>query len=229
MHKPTRHDIFAALGFLLIVGLLIFSGFWVVKVYRNQPARVDFNRYPVRGIDISAHNGPVDFRRVKNAGYKFVWIKASEGETFRDTLFTRNHDRAVAAGLSAGAYHYFRFDCDGLLQAINLVQALEGREPELGVAIDVEEERNATGIPTPQIVTQLATMLDYLNLRGYPITLTPTKTAIMNTSRRNFPTIPSGYAHSPTTAPSTTPPSGPTGSSPTVPECPASKAMSMKT
>jgi len=171
MYTPSRNDILASLGFLLTVGLLIFAGWWVVRVYRTKPAHVDFSRYPLRGIDVSAHNGSVDFHKVARAGYDFVWIKASEGETFRDTLFTRNFDSATAAGLRVGAYHYFRFDCDGMLQAVNLCRSLQGRRPELGVAIDVEEEGNATGIPTPVIQARLAVMLDYLNLRGLPITL----------------------------------------------------------
>lgn len=168
---PSRHDILASIAFLLILALLIFAGWCVVRVYSTVPARVDFSRYPVRGIDISAHNGEINFAQVRAAGYRFVWIKASEGETFRDSKFASNFDAARAASLRTGAYHYFRFDCDGVLQAMNLCQALDGRVPDMGVAVDVEEEGNATGIPTPVIRARLAAMLDYLNLRGYPITL----------------------------------------------------------
>lgn len=168
---PSRHDILASIAFLLILALLIFAGWCVVRVYSTAPARVDFSRYPVRGIDISAHNGEIDFAQVRAAGYEFVWIKASEGETFRDSKFASNFDAARAASLRTGAYHYFRFDCDGVMQAMNLCQALDGRVPDMGVAVDVEEEGNATGIPTPVIRARLAAMLDYLNLRGYPITL----------------------------------------------------------
>lgn len=168
---PSRHDILASLGFLITVVVLIFAGWCVVRVYRSKPARVDFNKYPVRGIDISAHNGRPDFSMVRNQGYSFVWLKASEGETFRDSLFADNYDAARAAGMRTGAYHYFRFDCDGMLQAMNLVQALDGRDPDMGIAIDVEEEGNASGVSTAEIKARLAVMLDYLNLRGYPITL----------------------------------------------------------
>ncbi len=190
MYSPSRHDILASVAFLLITALLIFAGWWGVYYYRNMPARVDFNRYPVRGIDVSAHNGAIDFSEVKRSGYDFVWIKASEGETFRDTLFTRNFDAATAASLRTGAYHYFRFDCDGLLQALNLCRALDGRDPELGVAIDVEEQGNATGIPTPVIVSRLAAMLDYLNMRGFPITLYTNKDGYYEYIRDEFSDYP---------------------------------------
>ncbi|MDE5785978.1 MAG: hypothetical protein K2H98_05535, partial [Duncaniella sp.] len=38
----------------------------------------DRQLYPVAGIDISAHNGTVDFDAVKADGYDFVIIKATE-------------------------------------------------------------------------------------------------------------------------------------------------------
>lgn len=39
--------------------------------------------YPVRGIDISSHNGDIDFGALKQAGIDFVLIKASEGAASR--------------------------------------------------------------------------------------------------------------------------------------------------
>lgn len=187
---PFIRDVWAALGFLLSIAVLAFATWMVVKVYRNTPAEVDFDRYPVKGIDVSAHNGPIDFKQVKSAGYDFVWIKASEGETFRDTLFTRNFDAAGAAGMRTGAYHYFRFDCDGMRQAMNLVQSLEGRIPDLGVAIDIEDEGNVSGIPARSISARLSAMLDYLNLRGYPITLYSNKDGYYSYLQEEFSDYP---------------------------------------
>ena len=41
--------------------------------------------YP--GIDLSSHNGDVDFRKVVNAGVKFAWIKVNEGTTHTNPGF----------------------------------------------------------------------------------------------------------------------------------------------
>jgi GH25 family lysozyme M1 (1,4-beta-N-acetylmuramidase) len=38
----------------------------------------------IKGIDVSHHNGPVDFTKVKSTGIQFVYIKATEGKTYRD-------------------------------------------------------------------------------------------------------------------------------------------------
>ena len=62
--------------------------------------------YPVRGIDISSHNGDIDFGALKQAGIDFVLIKASEGSSFKDPRFYTNIARARKAGLKVSAYHF---------------------------------------------------------------------------------------------------------------------------
>lgn len=63
---------------------------------------------PAKGIDVSMHQGTIDFKKVKAAGYRFVWIKATEGEGFTDPRFLDNVKAARAAGLTVGAYHFLR-------------------------------------------------------------------------------------------------------------------------
>lgn len=61
---------------------------------------------PMRGIDISHHQGDIDFERVFNAGYRFVYIKATEG---RDRAVPRAAEYARLAhqaGLWIGYYHF---------------------------------------------------------------------------------------------------------------------------
>lgn len=63
---------------------------------------------PAKGIDVSVFQGIVDWKRVKAAGYDFAWVKATEGQDFRDSNFIRNVAGARAAGLKVGAYHFLR-------------------------------------------------------------------------------------------------------------------------
>jgi GH25 family lysozyme M1 (1,4-beta-N-acetylmuramidase) len=58
------------------------------------------------GIDVSNHQGPVDFGAVKRAGNAFVILKATEGVGFTDATFASNRTKAHAAGLVVGAYHF---------------------------------------------------------------------------------------------------------------------------
>ncbi len=128
-------------------------------------------RLPVAGIDISAHNGPVDFEAVRADSVDFVLIKATEGATFKDTAFYTNHSRALAAGLHVGAYHFFRFETNGLMQALNLLNSVRGLHLDLPLIIDIEEWGNPNACPTPQIVGRLREMLSYLESQGYPVML----------------------------------------------------------
>lgn len=61
-----------------------------------------------KGLDVSSHQGVVDWVKVKAAGYDFVWVKASEGATFTSPTFLAQVHGARAAGLKVGAYHYLR-------------------------------------------------------------------------------------------------------------------------
>jgi len=129
-------------------------------------ADVDPARYPVRGIDISAHNGRVDFSRVAGAGIDFAIIKASEGATWRDSLFERNYAAALDAGLHVGAYHFFRFDVEGWRQSVNILRALGDRHLDLPVAIDVEEFANPPDATTDDVVLNLRSMIELLRQNG---------------------------------------------------------------
>jgi lysozyme len=59
----------------------------------------------VVGIDVSNNNRVTDWHAVAKAGIRFVWCKASQGETFADQTYLAYRDGARAAGLLVGAYH----------------------------------------------------------------------------------------------------------------------------
>ncbi|HXJ64156.1 MAG TPA: glycoside hydrolase family 25 protein, partial [Actinomycetota bacterium] len=60
------------------------------------------------GIDVSHHNGTVDWQQVKAAGYKFAFAKATEGTGFVDPLYAANRSGTAAAHMAFGAYHFAR-------------------------------------------------------------------------------------------------------------------------
>ena len=167
-HRPLK-DIAVAIVFLGVICLLIFSALWAYRQYISTPPYVDEEKYPVRGIDVSRHNGDIDFKKVAQSGIDFVFIKASEGISHRDTLFSRNLREAERAGLKTGAYHFFRFDRDGVSQAINFLGAVGHRHTDMGLVIDVEQAGNPSGIPKEEIKKQLTSMVEYMNLLGYRI------------------------------------------------------------
>lgn len=166
--RPAK-DIAAAIIFVGVIGLLIFSAINAYRHYRFSPPYVDDERYPVRGIDISRHNGEVDFEKVKASGYDFVFIKASEGATHRDSLYSSNLEKSRRAGMKAGAYHFFRFDKEGVDQALNFLRAVGPAHPELGLAIDVESTGNPDNISKEDVKRRLSSMVEYMSMLGVKV------------------------------------------------------------
>lgn len=62
----------------------------------------------VSGADVSKWQGKFNFQGLKDAGYSFCIIKASEGVQYTDPRFRENWKRAREAGLIVGAYHFAR-------------------------------------------------------------------------------------------------------------------------
>jgi lysozyme len=60
------------------------------------------------GVDVSMYQGKVNWASVKNAGYDFALIKATEGVGSRDPRFVDNWIAARDAGLLVGAWHFAR-------------------------------------------------------------------------------------------------------------------------
>lgn len=165
------------IGFIIAIAITaIVAVCGVIHAYRqyiaNSPTiEPDANLYPIRGIDISAHNGVIDFEKVKNAGYQFAIIKATEGTDFKDAMFIDNLRQARQAGLKVGAYHFFRFDTDGYLQALNLLHSLRHRKFDFPIAIDIERFGNPDGHQASIIISRLQDMITCLEKEGIDIIL----------------------------------------------------------
>jgi lysozyme len=58
------------------------------------------------GIDISHWQGAINWTSVAAAGKRFAYMKASESTDYIDPTYASNRQRAQAAGLYVGAYHF---------------------------------------------------------------------------------------------------------------------------
>ena len=185
--NTRKTDISVFLCFLLAAALLTWAAYAAWINFRTSPPYVDREHFPIGGVDISAHNGKIDFKAAASDGVEFVWIKASEGADFRDRRFAENHRKAGEAGIKRGAYHFFRFDRDGVEQAVNLLEAIGPRQLEMGVAVDVESSGNPEGIDDEVVKDRLAEMVEFLNLRGLAPTLYSNKTDYARYMADSFP------------------------------------------
>ena len=113
----------------------------------------------VPGIDVSYWNAGIDWPKVRAAGQRFVFAKASEGESYADPTFDDNWRGAKAAGLLRGGYHFFRANVDAKKQAnkfINYVKSLND-DGELPPVLDLETH---DGQSRDKIIARAKTWLD---------------------------------------------------------------------
>jgi len=112
----------------------------------------------VQGIDVSDHQGTVDWNAVQQAGKVFAFIKATDGITWTDPDFATNWSGAKAAGLLRGAYHFYETDDDPTAQAQNFLNAVQLEPGDLPPVVDIE--RIDSGGSASQTVQDLQTWLD---------------------------------------------------------------------
>lgn len=93
----------------------------------------------LKGIDVSYYQKTIDWTKVKAAGMEFAFIKATEGTTLTDLKFQQNWANAKKAGITRGAYHFFRAKSSLQGQIDNFLKALPKLETgDLPPVLDVE-------------------------------------------------------------------------------------------
>ncbi len=70
-----------------------------------SPADIDIQA-SVPGIDVSGHQGNVDWNYWWNQGKRFVWVKATEGTGYRNPYFAQQYNGSYNQGFIRGAYHF---------------------------------------------------------------------------------------------------------------------------
>ena len=133
------------------------------------------NTGTVMGIDISKHNGNIDWNAVKNSGVQYVILRcgyrgSASGVLVEDQKFKSNIQGATAAGLKVGIYFFS--------QAVNEVEAVEEASMTLSliknyritypVYIDVESANGrADGIPKAARTSVINAFCQTIRNSGY--------------------------------------------------------------
>ncbi len=120
------------ISLLLLLGVLEYKGYiWHTAIFAIG--------YEVRGLDVSHHQGKIDWNRVKKQqDFRYVYIKATEGNDFVDDQFSTNWYGARKVGLFTGAYHFFSMGSPASEQATNFIRTVPKEKRTLPPVIDVE-------------------------------------------------------------------------------------------
>ncbi|MEU6734391.1 lysozyme [Streptomyces physcomitrii] len=58
------------------------------------------------GVDVSGHQGSVDWGALWNSGVKWAYVKATESTTYQNESFTQQYNGSYDIGMIRGAYHF---------------------------------------------------------------------------------------------------------------------------
>jgi lysozyme len=144
LHSPTRRRWLLLAGGALSLALAAAAGIWFVWLPAYRPGLREGERY---GIDVSHHQGAIDWSRVADDDISFAYIKATEGGDFVDGRFAENWLNSKLVGLSQGAYHFFTLCTPGEQQARNFLRVVPNEPAALPPAVDLELAGNCSARP----------------------------------------------------------------------------------
>lgn len=109
----------------------------------------------MQGVDISHHQRRIEWDTVaKRENLDFVFVKATEGRDYTDSLFCSNWEGLRRVGLRRGAYHFFRSYGCGDEQAAHFLSTVEMVPGDLVPVLDIE----TTDGVSDEVIVQEATV-----------------------------------------------------------------------
>ena len=121
------------------------------------------------GIDVSNHQGTIDWSLVAASGTRFAFAKATEGRTFADAMYATNRAGAALSGVEFGAYHFARPDGtanDAIIEADHFVDVAQPQPGDLIPVLDIESTGGLTQAQvTEWILAWLGRVTERLGVR----------------------------------------------------------------
>lgn len=120
------------LSFLLIISTILF----VNSSYALSPD----SEAIYEGIDVSDWQGYIDYNLVRESGIEVVYIKASQGSSFKDPYFDINYENAKVNGLKVGFYHFLTATTinEAEQEAEFFASVISGKIPDCKLVMDYE-------------------------------------------------------------------------------------------
>lgn len=161
-------------------------------------------------IDISHWQPPVNWAKARKAGIEGVYIKVSQGASYRDPAAAQHYQGAKAAGMLVGFYHFCTND-NGIQQFENFAGAANAiGKTDLPPAMDAEAfteyqgeiysyrefRLRVSGVSHKQVVLEIAAIgstIDKVPVLPMLDDLTPRYVAINNIFNANWPILDLSY------------------------------------
>ena len=119
----------------------------------------------VEGIDVSYHQGAIDWWQVAAAGKRFAFVRATAGTLTADTAYGANRSGARAAGLAVGSYHFANPDMAVNDAGNEATWFLQNAVIESGDLIPVLDLETANGLSPATLTAWAQTWLSQVSAR----------------------------------------------------------------
>lgn len=131
------------------------------------------------GIDVSYHNGNINWTKVKSDGVKFAILRAgrtslsSNKNMAKDIKFEEYYKNAKASGLQVGAYYYSRCAtvAEGKKEGEFLISLLKGKKFEYPIFLDIEDTEVLKATSKRQLTDAVKTMAEVVEKAGYYVAI----------------------------------------------------------
>ena len=149
--------------------------------YANYAARASVNsgwpddsRAICKGIDVSHHNGTIDWKRVKQSEVEYAIIRCGFGSNVKkqdDTKWEENVKGCTDNNIPYGVYLYSYADNveKASSEADHAIRLLEGKKFKYPVYYDLEEDKIRDRLTKQQIADIAQTFCDKLSAKGYTV------------------------------------------------------------
>ena len=130
----------------------------------------------MKGIDVSVHNGNINWERVQNSGIDFAIIRCGYGENLAnqdDAYFYRNVSECERLGIPYGIYiySYALTEKGASSEADHVLRLIKGHNPSLGVWFDMEDAdhyKEKNGMPSNETLVNICiTFCEKIKSKGY--------------------------------------------------------------
>lgn len=139
---------------IVAMALLVFFYYFFIRPYSFRWKPCYGNKgygvclplnYKVHGIDVSHHQGTIDWDAVKATEkgeypIRFAFMKATEGGDYKDSRFAENFRGAGEVGIIRGAYHFYNPNTDPVRQADFFISQVRLVKGDLAPVLDVERK-----------------------------------------------------------------------------------------
>ena len=134
-----------------------------------------FDNY-LTGIDVSAHQGKINWSEVRNSGIDFAILRCGYGQDMPsqdDMFFARNVAECERLGIPYGVYlySYALTEENAISEANHALRLIKGHNPTYGVWIDMEDAdgyKQRNGMPSDETLVNISSVFcDRIIANGY--------------------------------------------------------------